>query len=102
MPEHFEQLLAPADPIPARPLVPALRLVSAMHPVPANPPLPACPFNSFLISCLARPDDCSTAESGSVPCQPDGVGLGPRGSSFSFDHPCRVQGSLRGGGAPSA
>lgn len=38
----LEQLLAPADLIPARPLVPARRLISAIDLVPANPPLPAC------------------------------------------------------------
>jgi hypothetical protein len=38
----LEPLLAPADLIPAGPLVPARRLISAMDLVPANPPLPAC------------------------------------------------------------
>jgi hypothetical protein len=42
MAADLEQLLAPADLIPAGPLVPARRLISAMDLVPANPPLPAC------------------------------------------------------------
>jgi hypothetical protein len=37
----LEQLPAPADLIPAGPLVPARRLISAMELVPANPPLPS-------------------------------------------------------------
>jgi hypothetical protein len=38
----LEQVLAPADLIPAGPLVPARQLISAMGLVMANPPLPAC------------------------------------------------------------
>jgi hypothetical protein len=38
----LKQFLAPADLIPAGPLVPARRLISAIKLVPANPPLPAC------------------------------------------------------------
>jgi hypothetical protein len=37
----LEQLLAPANLIPAGPLGPARRLISPMDLVPANPPLPA-------------------------------------------------------------
>jgi hypothetical protein len=42
MAADLEQLLAPADLIPAGPLVPARRLISAMQLVPADPPLRAC------------------------------------------------------------
>jgi hypothetical protein len=52
---NLEQLLAPADLMPAGPLVPARPPVPAIQLVPADPPQPAWPqshhFNWFPLSC---------------------------------------------------
>jgi hypothetical protein len=90
----LEQLLAPANLIPAGPLVPARRLISAMEPVPTKPLLPACrliPPLQLVPALLWASGDRSTPVSGTVPGQPEGGPFRPTGKC------CNVQSQAANG-----